>query len=224
VLNKQRQFIADAAHELRTPLTAVSLQAQIAERATDPEKHSLAFSDLRLGIARASHVVQQLLMMARFDPETFQPVSTPLRLDELIRTLLPDFMPLATEPKLNLSLVVGEMTLILGDADTLRILFGSVLNNAIRYTPAGGRIEVSVLAKGDMAYLEVNDNGIGIPYEERTRVFDRFYRVLGNSESGSGLGLAIVKRIADQHHATIILSDGKSGKGLNVNICFPVLP
>lgn len=180
VLNKQYQFIADAAHELRTPLTAVSLKEQIAELANALEKRSLAFSNLRQGIARASHVVKQLSVMARFNPETFHTINTPLRLDELIRTLLSEFMPLATERKLDLSLIVHETTPILGDAVTLHILFGSVLYNAIRYTPAGGRIEVSVLAKGDMGYLE-----------------------------------------ADQHLATIILSDGKSGKCLNVNIFFP---
>ncbi len=222
VLNKQRQFIADAAHELRTPLTAVSLQAQIAERVNDPEKRSSTFSDLRQGIARASHVVQQLLTMARLDPESTPPVSTPLHLDELIRNLLTDFMPLANARKLDLVTAIGGTTPILGDADTLRILFGNVLENAIRYTPEGERVEVSVLAKGDNAYLEVDDNGIGIPDEERTRIFDRFYRVLGNKEPGSGLGLAIVKRIADQHGASIVLSDGKSGKGLNVSIGFPV--
>lgn len=222
VLNKQRQFIADAAHELRTPLTAVSLQAQIAERANDPEKRSLAFNDLRLGIARASHVVQQLLTMARLDPESSPPVSTPLCLEELIRIQLPDFMPLANERKLDLTMVVRESASILGDADALRILFENVLENAIRYTSAGGQVEVSVVTKGDVVYLEVVDNGIGIPSEERTRIFDRFYRVLGNQEAGSGLGLAIVKRIADQHGASIVLSDGKSGKGLNVSIGFPV--
>lgn len=192
-LAAQRQFTADAAHELRSPLTALSLQAQVVERAIDPVKRATALTTLRHGIARATHLVEQLLILARLDPEAVRQLLVPLRLDELARAVVGDFVPLAAEKGIDLGVTVAEPMLVSGDAETLRIL----LDNAIRYMPAGGRVDVSVRAENDAVRLDVADTGPGIPPAEHARVFDCFYRGLGNAEPGSGLGLAIVRRIAD---------------------------
>lgn len=219
-LAAQRQFTADAAHELRTPLTALSLQAQVAERAVDPDKKAAFLRTLRQGIARASHLVEQLLTLARLDPDAARQPFAPLRLDELARTVVGDYVPLAAEKSIDLGVTVAEPVIVSGDGEALRILLGNLLDNALRYTPAGGRVDVSVLAEGDTIRLDVGDTGPGIPPEEHARVFDRFYRGLGNSEPGSGLGLAIVRRIADRHGAVIHLGTGEAGWGLKVSAHF----
>lgn len=220
-LAAQRQFIADAAHELRSPLTALSLQAQNAERAADPAQRAAALRTLRQGIARATHLVGQLLALARLEPDT-QPALLPLRLDELARAVVADFVPQAVEKGIDLGLARAEPVRIEGEEPALRLLLSNLLDNAIRYTPAGGRIDVRVLATGDSACLEVNDTGPGIPAAERGRVFDRFYRCLGNAEAGSGLGLAIVQRIAGRYGAAVHLADGDGGVGLKAGVIFPV--
>ncbi len=220
-LAAQRRFTADAAHELRTPLTALSLQAQVAERATHPEKKAASLKSLRQGIARASHLVEQLLTLARLDPEAVEQPLAPLRLGELARSVVGDFVPLADAKAIDLGIVAADPAAISGDGEALRILLGNLLDNAIRYTPVGGRVDVSVLEEEDAVRLEVSDNGPGIPQEERSRVFDRFYRVPGNRAPGSGLGLAIVKRIVDRHGGAIRLEDGEGGTGLKVGVHFP---
>ncbi len=219
-LATQRQFTADAAHELRTPLTALSLQAQVVERATDPEKRSIALKALRQGIARASHLVQQLLTLARLDPEAVQTPFIPIRLDQLAQAVVVDQVPMAEACGIDLGITAAEPAIVTGDSEALRILLNNLLDNAVRYTPTGGRVDVSILAADGKVRLEVGDDGPGIPREERSRVFDRFYRAADNVGSGSGLGLAIVKRIADRHDACIYLAEGASGRGLTVSVRF----
>lgn len=220
-LAAQRQFTADAAHELRTPLTALSLQAQVAERATDPRKKSVALAALREGIARAGHLVGQLLTLARLDPEAAQTALVPLRLDTLARDCVADRVPLAADRGIDLGMAGADPACVLGDGEALRILLGNLLDNAIRHTPTGGRVDVGVVVDGHGARLEVGDTGPGIPEAERNRVFDRFYRGAGNTGPGSGLGLAIVKRIADRHGATVSLAEGGGGRGLKASVHFP---
>ncbi|SMF95021.1 two-component system, OmpR family, sensor kinase [Methylomagnum ishizawai] len=220
-LAAQRQFTADAAHELRTPLTALSLQAQVAERATDPRKKSAALAALREGIARASHLVGQLLTLARLDPEAAQTALLPLRLDTLARDCVADRVPLAADRGIDLGMTGADSACVVGDGEALRILLGNLLDNAIRHTPTGGRVDVGVVVDNHGVLLEVGDTGPGIPEAERTRVFDRFYRSPGNAGPGSGLGLAIVKRIADRHGAAVSLAEGEGGCGLKASVRFP---
>lgn len=217
----QRQFTADAAHELRSPLTALSLQAQLAERAIAPEQRAQALQTLRQGIDRASHLVQQLLTLARLEPEVGDSPLKPLFLDDLARNVVADFAPLAANRHIDLGLTRADHVLVAGAEEALRILLGNLIDNAIRYSPTNTRIDVSVFKDAKTVRLEVNDTGTGIALDERDRVFDRFYRVLNSAESGSGLGLAIAKRIADQHQADITLSDGDGGMGLKVIVTFP---
>ncbi|TLZ25007.1 MAG: hypothetical protein E6K27_12055 [Gammaproteobacteria bacterium] len=148
----------------------------------------------------------------------------PVRLDELAREVVAELVPLADAVRVDLGVSSAQALSVRGDADDLRTLLRNLVDNAVRYTGAGGRVDVSVEeeAAGDarVARLTVSDDGPGIPPEERERVFDRFHRRAGATPPGSGLGLSIVKSIADAHGATLTLAGGASGKGLSVTVSF----
>jgi two-component system OmpR family sensor kinase len=223
-LEHERQFIADAAHELRTPLTALRLQLQLAERARNDDERARSHAALREGIARAVRLVEQLLALARQDPDA--PVEArEVDLVPAARSAIDGHAATAEAHGLSLGLEAqpGESVPVHGDAASLRTLLDNLLDNAIRYTPAG-RIDVRVAREGDRAILEVEDTGPGIPAAERARVFDRFYRGEGAAQGGSGLGLAIVKRIADKHGGAVELLDTRSGRGLRVRVSLPLKP
>ena len=220
-LTAQREFVADAAHELRTPLTALRLQVQLAERAHDPVDRATAFATLRQGLDRATHLVEQLLTLARQEPDALQWPPAAIELSELARLVTADYAPLAEAKGLDLGVARADAVSVHGDREGLRALLANLVENAVRYTPAGGRIDVSAYGATDQAVLEIIDTGPGIPREERGRVFDRFYRRTANEVPGSGLGLAIVKNVADRHRARIVLDDGPNGAGLAVRVLFP---
>jgi two-component system OmpR family sensor kinase len=223
-LETQRAFVADAAHELRTPLTALRLQAQIAERASDQVERSEAIGNLKQGVERASHLVQQLLTLAREEGLPSQDAAAAVRLDELARDVVAGYAPLAQARGVDLGLSRVEAVAASGGAAALRALLSNLVDNAVRYTPAPGRVDVSVYREGAQAVLEVSDTGPGIPREERTRVFDRFYRRAGDGPDGSGLGLAIVKQIVEHHRGKIALEDAADGGGLKVVVSLPAEP
>ena len=215
----QRAFIADAAHELRTPLAALKLQMQLVGRAQDAEERRVALADLESGLARAAHLVDQLLMLARQDPAA--PLSTtPCMLADIAREIVAARAPLALEAGIDLGIKRAAALVLEGDATALAVMLGNLVDNAMRYTPAGGTIDVETYAADDAFVFEVADNGPGIPAAERERVFDRFYRVPGSTGTGSGLGLAIVRRIAQSHGATVLL-DERPGGGLRARVRFP---
>jgi signal transduction histidine kinase len=218
----QRRFAADAAHELRTPLTALALQIQLAERARDDADRAAAFAKLKEGVKRATRLVQQLLAMARLEPEASERPFERVALDALAQSVVAELAPLAAARPATLALTRVEPVDVTGNEDALRLLLNNLVDNAIRYVPAGGRIEVRTFRRGGEAVLEVADDGPGIPAEERARVFDRFYRVAGTDAPGSGLGLAIVRQVADLHHGRVELADGLGGKGVTVGATFPV--
>ena len=220
-LAHQRQFIADAAHELRTPLTALRLQLQLAERAHDSAERDKAHGMLREGIARAVHLVEQLLTLARQDPEA--PMATPAQVDiaELARTIAQADETAAAEKGLTLGASAGEPVVVRGDRAALRALIENLVDNAIRYTPSGS-IAVRAYSRDADAILEVEDSGAGIPPAERQRVFDRFYRGESAAQGGTGLGLAIVRRIAERHGGVVELLDPPAGPGLLVRVRLPV--
>ena len=241
----QRAFIADAAHELRTPLTAVHLQAQLAERATTDAERGAALAELRAGLDRASHLVGQLLTLAREEPGVIDRPLARVDLAALAREVVADAAARAADRGIDLG-VDGAMAggdaaaapagadagdaadaaaAVTGDAVSLRTLLGNLVDNALRYTPPGGRVDVAIAREGEAALLSVRDSGAGIPAAEHARVFDRFYRAPGAAGvPGSGLGLAIVKSIADRHGATVTLGPGIAGAadpGLGVTVRFP---
>jgi two-component system OmpR family sensor kinase len=218
-IRAQSAFVADAAHELRTPLTALKLQMRLAECAESAAERSAAFADLKQGLERANHLVQQLLTLARQEPGAFAPARQPVSLGELVRSVIADLALAADEKGIDLGLLHAASATVDGNPDALRILLSNLIDNAIRYTPPGGRVDVSILADAQGAALVVEDNGPGIAETDMDRVQDRFYRVPGTQTQGSGLGLAIVKQVAQVHSATLALQNRGSG-GLRATVRF----
>jgi two-component system OmpR family sensor kinase len=219
-LERERAFMADAAHELRTPLTALHLQMGMLARASDESERSAAMETLSAGVQRAIHLVEQLLALARQQPRADTPrVAVPLA--ELARACVAELVPLADARHIDLGLATATEVSVRGDPEALRTLLRNLVDNAVRYTGAGGRVDVSVESFGAGARLSVSDNGPGIAPADRERVFDRFYRPAGTATSGSGLGLAIVRTIAAAHGASVALADGADGQGLKVTVSFP---
>jgi two-component system OmpR family sensor kinase len=223
-LEREREFMADAAHELRTPLTALHLQMDTLARAGTDAERADAMEKLSAGVQRSIRLVEQLLSLARQEPRT-EPARTRVALDELAREVVAELVPLADAKKIDLGISSIEPAFVRADPDAVRTLLRNLVDNAVRYTPTGGRVDVSVERTGEAeqrrAVVRVIDTGPGIPPEERARVFDRFYRRPGSSPPGSGLGMAIVKAIADTHAATVTLDSGPDGRGLAVSVSFP---
>jgi two-component system OmpR family sensor kinase len=219
-LDAQRAFVADAAHELRSPLTALRLQVQLLGRAANPQARGAAEAQLAAGVERASHLVSQLLTLARSAPDAPDQARVPVRLDEIAGQAVADTAALANARGVDLGLASAQAATLAGDPDALRILVRNLVDNAVRYTPRGGRVDVRVLGRGAEAAVEVADTGPGIPAFERERVFARFYRVQRGEEGGSGLGLAIVRAIAERHSARVEFGDAPGG-GLLARVVFP---
>jgi two-component system OmpR family sensor kinase len=223
-LERERAFLADAAHELRTPLTALDLQAQAVVAARDDERDA-RLADLRAGVARVARLVEQLLAIAREQHGTAA-AAVSLDLDELVRRTVAEFVPLAEAAGIDLGIESADPVRVAGDADALRRLLGNLLDNAVRYTPVGGRVDVAVgLEAGtpSRAVVAVTDTGPGIPPEERERVFARFHRIAGTAGTGSGLGLALAQSIAGRHDGEILLETGPGGRGLRAVLRLPAV-
>jgi two-component system OmpR family sensor kinase len=224
-LERERGFMADAAHELRTPLTALHLQMGTLARATNEAERADAMEKLSAGVQRAIRLVEQLLSLARQEPRA-DVARRRLRFDDLAREVVAEMVPLADARKIDLGISASQPAYVLGDPEALRTLVRNLVDNAVRYTPVGGTVDVSVQdsdqpGSSHGALLRIVDTGPGIPADERQRVFDRFYRPPGTSPPGSGLGMAIVKAIADAHGATIALNSGPGTQGLAVTVSFP---
>ena len=223
-LSAQQRFASDAAHELRTPLTALKLQVQLAQRAKTDEAREKSLMRLNEGINRATRLVQQLLTLARLDPDSTKHPASTIKLDSLAHSVCEDMTPIASQKSITVTAVTKPASTE-GLEDAVRLMMTNLTDNAVRYTPEGGRIEIRTRTDADTdgAVIEICDNGPGIAPEERERVFDRFYRALGTKTSGTGLGLAIVKRIVDIHHGTIAIDDGLDGRGTTFRIRLPKL-
>jgi signal transduction histidine kinase len=215
-LESERRFTADAAHELRTPLAALTAQAQVAMQARSAAEREHAMAQLATSLRRATRLVDQILTLARLDPEDRPPTGR-VDLGGLAEEVCARHGALALEKDIALELNAEPVT-VPGDSDMLRILLRNLVDNAIRYTPVGGQVTVAVTREG----LSVTDSGPGIPVEERARVFNRFHRLAGQDIEGSGLGLSIVARIAERHGAAISLDSGADGRGLKISVRFPV--
>lgn len=242
----QKTFVADAAHELRSPLTALKLQAQALRRADvreDPAAHDAAVARLNLGIERAIRLVEQLLVLAREEAAAPGPklgsgagtdasASAPSRADlqEVLRLTVSDVLAQAQAAGIDLGVAAGAHTaplFVAGQADTLRILLRNLLDNAIKYTPAPGRVDAGLSVQGNEAVLSVDDSGPGIAPADRERVFDRFFRTedaaATAATTGSGLGLAIVHAIAQRHGAQVRLTSSPTLGGLRVEVRMALL-
>jgi two-component system OmpR family sensor kinase/two-component system sensor histidine kinase QseC len=216
----QRAFVADAAHELRSPLTALSLQLQLLERARDEPERDLATSRLRGAIERATHLVGQLLTLARNEPEGLVETTSTVPLGATAGDAVGEVQPLAQLRRIDIRLDVPTEVSVKGDPEALRILVRNLLDNAVRYSPEGSVVQVRLSRMPGHAVLEVTDQGPGIAPADRSRAFARFYRAADAGSEGSGLGLAIVKAIAQRHGAEVSLGDAEP-HGLRVTVSFP---
>ena len=221
----QRRFLADAAHELRTPVTALKLQLQLLRRSTDEASREEAMAELDAGIGRAQRLIEQLLQVARAEPDGERPRMEPVELGELVRSVVGNLSIKAERHGIDLGASGPAGIVVKGDGNQLIVLLNNLVENALRYTPQGGVVDVEAGRRGEQPELRVIDSGPGIPEPERQRVFDRFYRcedapALARDGGGSGLGLAIVQAIAERHGAVVSLHTPASGQGLEVRVAF----
>lgn len=221
-LHAQQRFIAQAAHQMRTPLTGLKLQTELALTESDPDQMRRSLRQIAESTERASHLINQLLMLAQAEAshDKVHRVEA-VDLQALARAVTNEWVMRALGKRIDIGFEGSHWPLMIeGVPLLLRELTSNLIDNAVKYTPEGGRITIRV-RDGEFAVLEVEDNGIGIPEEERARVFDRFYRILGTEASGSGLGLPIVAEIAELHRATIDLLTADSGQGCLFRVTFP---
>jgi two-component system sensor histidine kinase QseC len=215
----ERRFTADAAHELRTPLAALKTQAQVARGASDDAIRQRSLDAVIAGCDRMAHLVEQLLTLARIDSAQTSERPQALELRALAGQLIADTAPAALAAGIELELADGPVAQLEGYPGLLEILIRNLLDNAVRYSRPGTLVSVEI-SDGNHPRLSVIDQGPGIPPEERERVGQRFYRVLGTEREGSGLGLSIAQRIAEIHRASLQLADGPGGIGLRVTVAF----
>ena len=240
-MESQRRFVADAAHELRSPLAALSLQAERLHAAPMSLEATERLETLQAGIRRSRHLLEQLLLLARAQnarwgqgqaATTAASVPTVVAVLPVMRRVLEDLLPLADQKRLNLGISAApglthdaeadERIRVAADEMALYTLLRNLADNAIRYTPAGGQIDLWVDRHGTEVVMAVQDNGPGIPAEERARVVDPFYRVLGTGESGSGLGLSIVDTLVGNLKGRLRLDDAAGhAHGLLAEVTLP---
>ena len=225
-MQAQRRFVADAAHELRSPLTALSLQAERLAEVPLSEPARERLGALRQGIARGRNLLEQLLSLARAQAApTVNAAALPgVSLQHICRRVLEDLLPLAEARHIDLGVEGSEDAQVQASETELLTVARNLVDNAIRYTPVGGKIDLSVSREKHCAVLTVADSGPGIALQERERIFDPFYRTPGSGPVGSGLGLAIVQAVVQRldGHITLDFSDVQQGCGLRVAVHFPL--
>jgi two-component system sensor histidine kinase QseC len=221
LIENERRFTADAAHELRTPLAALKTQAQVARGAADDDARRHALDNVIVGCDRATRLVEQLLTLARLEPDQLKGGAESCDLRALAQQTLAELAPAALSAKVELELADGNPVPATACPGLVSVLLRNLIDNAAQHGAAGGRVRVEVAGAGDGATISVQDYGAGIAPEERAKVGQRFYRILGTEGTGSGLGLSIVHRIAEIHGASVTLADGPDGKGLRVTVNFP---
>jgi len=217
----QRAFVADAAHELRTPIAALKLQTGLLGRAGDEAGRADALRELNAGVDRSAHLVDQLLALARNEPGARPAARADTDLAATARDAIAGLRTLAQARGSTVALTAPQSLPIRADPDAMQALVRNLVDNALRHSPPGSRVEVEVAQQGDEARLVVDDSGSGVPEADRGRVFDRFHRRNTGNEPGSGLGLAIVKAIVDRHDGRIELADSPLG-GLRAAVRLPL--
>lgn len=224
-LDAQRRFIADAAHQIKTPLTGLRSQTELALLETDPEQLRKALHHLAEGTERLSHLTQQLLSLARVEASTEQADRFgPLDMRDLARTVALERADQAIACYIDFGYEESDRPLaIFGSAFLLHQMLANLLDNAFKYTPAGGHVTLRVSENPMGCRVDVEDSGIGIPEAERDKVFERFYRVVRPGAEGSGLGLAIVKEVAELHGGTVNIETPATGKGTLMRVYLPRL-
>ncbi len=221
-IEAQRRFVANAAHQLRTPLAGLKTQTELAMRQNDMTELQRILKQVNRSASNVTRLVNQLLSLAKLEPAGAGSLKqSAIDLNLVVKEATRDLVPYALEKNIDLGFEdATKPALITADSWSIRELITNLVDNAIRYSQAGGDVTVKVQV-GESVVLSVEDDGPGIPHTERERVFERFYRLLGNSVAGSGLGLAIVKEIAQSHNAVVSINTGPNGKGTLVAVVFP---
>ena len=223
-IGAQRRFLADAAHELRSPVGALALQVQLAERAHSAAARSAALQELARGVERSRRLVQQLMDFARLDSAVPLQAFSALNVAALARDVVGSYAARAESQDVDLGVDAPATLHAFGAEPELRSLLENLVDNALRYAPAGTPVTVSVRESAGMIGLRVVDAGRGSPSAERERVFERFHRVAGDATRGTGLGLAIVKAIVERHHGAVEIADADPSAelpGLAVSVRLP---
>ena len=220
-LAREKRVTSDAAHELRTPLAAVKLHAELASRADNAPDRIQAIEQVLKGIDRTTHLVNQLLALARLEPDSFNDKKLRCNINHVIVEEAAMLAPLAQKKDIELSVLDSDEVFAEVDDTSIRLLIRNLLNNAINYTQETGSITMSLQSKEKAFNLIVEDNGPGIPESERERVLERFYRLQNHNATGCGIGLSIVMRVVELHHAKLSLDDRSEGAGLKVTVTFP---
>lgn len=220
-LEGERRFTSNAAHELRTPLAAIQAQLHVARYADNEAEREQSMEQLQRGVERGIRLVGQLLTLARLDPDRPLPDPQLVNFGDIAEAVCAELAPLALQRDQTLELQVEpNLAKLSGNADMLSMLLSNLIDNAIRYTPRGGHINVAVSHYLFGLMFEVSDDGPGIPKAQRERVFERFYRIASQDQAGTGLGLAICRRIADLHNARMTLTEGPNSRGVSVSVFF----
>jgi two-component system, OmpR family, sensor histidine kinase TctE len=222
-VSQQQRFISDASHQLKTPLAGLKTQAELAIREKDPEKIKHALSQINQASTNLSHLVTQLLSLSKAEPDgTVFLTLGKIDIVLLAQELTGENVNLAIKKEIDLEFSSNtKSALISGNAILIKELMQNLIDNAIRYTPKGGKVVIGIQSEEHRIDFYVQDNGIGIAPKHQAQIFERFYRVLGTSEEGCGLGLTIVKEIAERHHATINLISAGENQGARFSVSFP---
>jgi two-component system sensor histidine kinase TctE len=224
-LTAQKRFVADAAHQMRTPLAAVMLHTERARRAPDIAAEKQALEALHRSVERAARMCQQLLSLARAEPEASTAVEfKSVDLVSLARRVGEEWIPRALKRDVDFGLIAPETPVqVTGDERLLEEALSNLIDNALRYGKPSGRVSV-IVEDGAQPRLAVQDDGPGIPEEERVRIFERFYRMEGAGGDGCGQGHAIVDEIARLHSSTVEVSSGSGGQGSRFTVIFEHSP
>jgi len=225
LLDQQRRFIADAAHELRTPITALSLQAENLEPVPLSAEGRDRLASLRKGMRRTKHLLDQLLALARQET-TLAETAEPIALDQLAKEVVADLLPEAARGSVDLGFALVEPIVAWGQPVMIRTVMRNLIDNAVRFTPSGGHVDIGIYREGGAAVLQVEDTGPGIPAGDLDRIFEPFFRGSRPAEDGTGLGLSIVKRIVERLHGSVLLENRSDAgeTGLRATVRFPEMP
>jgi two-component system, OmpR family, sensor kinase len=224
MMDQQRRFVADAAHELRTPITALGLQAENLDTVDLPESARERLAALRQGMRRTNHLLEQLLALAR--QEIGLSEAAMVELDRVAKDSVADVLPEGARKDIDVGFELIEPIAIKGEPIMVATMIRNLLENAVRFTPRGGRVDIGVYRDSGEAVVQIEDTGPGIPPRDMDRIFEPFFRRSQPIEDGTGLGLSIVKRVVDRLGGSIVLENisGSSGTGLRATVRLPVDP
>jgi two-component system, OmpR family, sensor kinase len=223
MMDQQRRFVADAAHELRTPITALGLQAENLDKVELPDPARERLAVLRQGMRRTNHLLEQLLALARHEGGPHREAAVVVELDRLVRDSVENVLPEAAQTEIDVGFELIEPIAIKGEPIMVATMIRNLLENAVRFTPRSGRVDVGVYRDAGEAVVQIEDTGPGIPPRDMDRIFEPFFRRSQPIEDGTGLGLSIVKRVVDRLGGSIVLENisGPSGTGLRATVRLP---